>query len=80
MYRLMSTPQVGIIHQVVMQQGIVMIGLQTTGRHEDILRLVFKKVVRHQHQYRAYALATDGEHITDRVIQRLGFPLVRELV
>ena len=54
----MTTPHIGIIHQVVVQQGKVVIGLETNGRHHDALRIVAIEIVGEQHQHRAHALAS----------------------
>ena len=42
---LVSTAQVGIIHQVIMEQCIVMISLQGNGIHQDFLRVVLEDII-----------------------------------
>jgi len=54
----LTATHIGIVHQVVVQQGEVMIGLQSNGRHEDILGLRFPQVIGHEHEYRTDAFAT----------------------
>ena len=38
-YRHLSTTYIGIVHKVVVKEGVVMIGLQTNSRHKDVLWL-----------------------------------------
>ena len=59
-YSQLATTHIGIVHQVVVQQSIVMIRLQRDGIHQNLLRILLIKIVRHQHQGRANALATHG--------------------
>ena len=70
MHRLMTAPHVGIVHQVVVQQGEVVIGLQSEGLRHNAQGVVLEEVVGQQHQYGAHTLATDGQHILDGFIQR----------
>ena len=80
MYRLMAATQVGIVHQVVVQQGVVVVGFNTTGWHENVLGVFAPEVIAKQHQHRADALATKREYILDRIIERCRLSVVRQAV
>ena len=56
MNRGLTASHIGIVHQVVMEQRIVMIGLQTQGRHQDLLGMFLEQVIAQQHQYRTDTL------------------------
>jgi hypothetical protein len=74
----MATPQVGIVHQIVVQQRIVVVGLQTGGLHEDSLRVVLEEVVGQQHERGTNALATQREHIVDGVVEVVGLTVAMQ--
>ena len=59
----MTTAKIGIVHQVVVQQGIVVISLQSDGVHQDFLRVFLEYVVAQEHQNRTNALASERENI-----------------
>ena len=59
----MTATHVGIIHKVVVEQCVVMICLETNGRHKDVLGLLTPQIIAEQHKYRAYALAAQREYI-----------------
>ena len=63
MYGLLSATQVGIVHEVVVQQGVVMIGLQANSRHQDILGLFAPEVVTQQGKNWTDAFAANGKHV-----------------
>ena len=56
-YGLVSATQVGIVHEVVMQKRVVVVGLQATSRHDYRLGVVLEQIVGKEHQHGAYALA-----------------------
>ena len=76
MYRHLSTTHIGIVHEVVVKKGVVMIGLQANGRHQDVLWLLTPQVVTKECQHRTDALATYCQHILYRLIERSGFAVV----
>ena len=57
-HRRFAATLVSIVHQVVVEQGVVVIGLQCAGRSQYALRILAEEVVGQQHQRRADALAT----------------------
>ena len=65
---LVTTAQIGIVHQVIMEQGIVVISLQGDGIHQDFLRVVLEDVVTQEHQGWTDALAPHREYILYRLI------------
>ena len=77
---LVATPHVGIVHQVVVQQGKVVIRFQSDSLSHNALRIVLVKVIGQQCQHRAYALAANREHILDRLIQRIGLTVIYQTV
>ena len=79
MYRLVSASHVGIVHQVVVQQRVVVVGLQSDGRHQDALWVLFPQVIPHERQDGADALSANRQHILYGFVQRLGFSLVGQL-
>ena len=50
MYGLLSAPHVGVVHEVVVQQCIVMVCLDGARRRQYALRVVLIHVVSHEHQ------------------------------
>ena len=71
-----ATSHVGIVHQVIVQQCIVMIGLQCTGGHQYVFRIVLIHIVCQQHQHGTDTLAAKRKHILDRLVDRFRFSLV----
>ena len=53
-----SSAHVGIVHEVVVQQGIVMVCLKCTCLHEYALGVFLIKIVGKQHHHWTYALAS----------------------
>ena len=49
MDRQMTTTHIGIIHQIIMQQSIIMIGLQSAGIHEDVFRIFLIEIISQKH-------------------------------
>ena len=80
MHRLVTTTHIGIVHQVVVQQGEVMIGLQSDGLRDDTLWIILKEIIAHQHQHRAHTLASQRQHVLDRFIQRERLAVVCQTV
>ena len=56
-YGLVTAAQVGIVHEVVVQKRVVVVGLQATSRHDYRLGVVLEQIVGKEHQHGAYALA-----------------------
>ena len=65
----MASPHVGIIHKVVVQQGIVVVGFQSYGRHKDVIGLFTPEVIGHKHEHGTDALATERQYILYRLIE-----------
>ena len=57
-YRLVTSAQVGVVHEIVVQQRVVMVGFQCTCRREDTLRVILEHVVAEQHEHGTYAFAS----------------------
>ena len=75
-----AAPEVGIIHEVVVEQRVVMIGLQRTCRGQDAFRVVLIHVVDEEHKHGTYALASEGEYILDGLVERARLSVVGQLV
>ena len=74
-YGLMSAPQVGVVHKVVVQKRVVVVGLYGACRHYDVLRIVPEQFVCEHHENRTYAFPADRQHISYRLIQCLRLPV-----
>ena len=48
-YSLMTTTEVSIIHQVVVQESIVVISLKSYRIHQNLLRIILKEIVSQEH-------------------------------
>ena len=78
-YRLLSAAQRGVVHEVVMQERVVVIGLKGARRRENRFRVVPEEIVGQEHQRRTYALSSQREYISDRFVQALWPASVREI-
>ena len=76
----MSAPEVGIVHEIVVEQRVVMIGLQRTCRGQDAFRVVLVHVVDEEHEHGTYALASEGEYILNGLVERARLSVVGQLV
>ena len=79
MNRFMTATQISIVHQVIMQQSIVMISFQGNGIHQNLLRIVLEKIVAQKHERRTNTLATHRKYVSDRLIKRLWLSFVRQI-
>ena len=79
-YGLVSAAQVGVVHEVVVQQGVVMVSLKRTGGHENAFGVVLEEVVGKEHEYGAYAFAAHRQHILYGYVKRLRLAVVRNVV
>ena len=75
-----TAAQVGIVHQVVVEQCIVVVGLQGAGGHKDRLWVVLVEIVRQQHERGADAFATQREYILDGFIKTKRFSVIRQML
>ena len=75
----MTATQISIVHEVVMQKRIVMVGLKCTSRHKDSLGILLEEIIRKEHKHWAYALSSHREHITYRFVKRRRTAVVRKL-
>ena len=48
-YGLMTTTEVSIIHQVVVQESIVVISLKSYRIHQNLLRIILEEIVSQEH-------------------------------
>ena len=80
MYSGVSASHVGIVHEVVMEEGVVMVCLQSAGCREYGVRIVLVEVITHEHEYWAYALASQREDIAYRLVERLWLACVGDVV
>ena len=78
MHRLVSAPQVGVVHQVIMEKCIVVISLQSHSLHENALRIILIQIVSQQHQHGPHAFATHRQHILHRLIKAGWLTVVRQ--
>ena len=69
---LMSAAQVGVVHEVVVEQRVVVVGLEGACRTEDALRIILEEVIGKKHEDRAHALATHRQDISYWLIERHG--------
>ena len=69
-----------IIHQVIVEQRVVMIGFQRNGRRQDTLRILLVEIVSEQHQRGPYAFAPYRKYIFNGVIESSRPTLVRQVV
>ena len=53
----MSAAQVGVVHEVVVEQRVVVVGLEGACRTEDALRIILEEVIGKKHENGAHALA-----------------------
>ena len=68
-----------VVHQVIVQKGVVVVCLQRTSLHEYALRIVFVEIVRQEHQHRADALAAYGKYILDRSVDALRLAVIAQV-
>lgn len=68
----MSAAQVGVVHEVVVEQRVVVVGLEGACRTEDALRIILEEVIGKKHEDRAHALATHRQDISYWLIERHG--------
>ena len=78
MHGLVTTAKVGVVHQVVVQQRVVMVSLQCGGLHENALRVILVELIGKQHEHWPNALATHGQHIAYRIVEGFGLAIVRK--
>ena len=69
MHRRFVPAHIGIVHDIVMHESMVVIQFQSQSQAHGIVHIVFKQVVGHQHQQRTDSLAAFGEDIPNRFIQ-----------
>ena len=80
MNRRIAAAHIGIIHEVIVEQRVVMIGFQGNGRRKDTLGIFLVEIIAEQHQRGAYALAPHRQHVFNRIIESLGPALIRQVV
>ena len=68
----LAAADVGIVHEVIVKQSVVVICLYGAGGHQDALGVVAPEAVREHHQYGAYAFSAEREHVADGFIERFG--------
>ena len=76
----MSTSKVCIVHEVVVQQRVVVISLQSASRWKDAFGVVFEHVVCQHHERRSYSLSPDGKDILDGLVKALRLPVIGNVV
>ena len=71
--------QVGIVHEVVVKQRIVVISFQCASHRQHRLGIVFVEIVGEQQERRPYPLPSEREHILDGLVEALRFPFVSDM-
>ena len=69
MHRSPSAAHIRVIHQVIVQQRMVMVSFDTDGSRHSRFEVIFVQAVSHEQQRRAQAFAPHVEHIADRFVK-----------
>ena len=76
----MTSTHIGLIHQVVVKQREVVIGLHTDGLRHDTEGIIAEEVIGQEHEDRTDALATQRQHIADRIVECVRLTVVGEVI
>ena len=79
MHRGLAAPHVGVVHKVVVQKRVVVVGFKSYGQGQRGVDIVLKERVRKQQQRGAQPLAAHGEHVADGLVKSLGLSGVRDI-
>lgn len=72
MYGGFAASHVGMVHQVIVQQGVVVVSFDAHSRGCGMVDVVLVQAISHEQQGGAQAFASHREHIFDRFVQPLG--------
>ena len=80
MYGGLPPAHIGIVHKVVVEECVIVVGLQGASTGENLFGVILKEVVGQKHQRGADAFAPHGEHILDGSIEGCRLAVVRQAV
>ena len=76
----MSTTHISVVHQVVVQQSKVVVGLQSEGLRHNAQWIVFIEIVRQHGEYWTYTFSADRQYVLNGVVQRGRLAIVNQII